>query len=122
MTLNFLLCDAVVENLALIEKAEGTAGIGHNKLHNIYRELGLEQGGALDFSDYVDAVAKAYLAGDETAINHFFTLLEVYAERTAPRMLQETKKAGGVMFKDTGVEQVPAVQKYSPKSEKFRSN
>ena len=111
----------VVENLALIEKAEGTAGIGHNKLHNIFRELGLEQGGDLDFSEYVDAVAKAYLAGDETAINHFFTLLEVYAARTAPRMAQETKKAGGVMFKDTGVEELTSVQKYKPKSTKFRN-
>tara|TARA_R100000458_G_C8257923_1_gene233804 strand:- start:47 stop:1627 length:1581 start_codon:yes stop_codon:yes gene_type:complete len=111
----------VVENLALIEKAEGTAGIGHNKLHNIFRELGLEQGGDLDFSELVDEVAKAYLAGDETAINHFFTLLEVYASRTAPRMVQETKKAGGVMFKDTGVEELSSVQKYKPTSTKFRN-
>ena len=112
----------VLENLALIEKYEDSTGIGHNKLHNIYRELGLEQGGDLDFAEIVDAVAESYLAGDKTAINHFFTLLEVYAERTAPFMAEQTKKAGGKMFKDTGVEQVPAVQKYSPKSEKFRSN
>ena len=112
----------VLENLALIEKYEDSTGIGHNKLHNIYRELGLEQGGDLDFAEIVDAVAESYLAGDKTAINHFFTLLEVYAERTAPFMAEQTKKAGGKMFKDTGIEQVPAVQKYSPKSEKFRSN
>ena len=112
----------VIENLALIEKYEDSTGIGHNKLHNIYRELGLEQGGDLDFAEIVDAVAESYLAGDKTAINHLFTLLEVYTERTAPFMAEQTKKAGGKMFKDTGVEQVPAVQKYSPKSEKFRSN
>ena len=112
----------VLENLALIEKYEDSTGIGHNKLHNIYRELGLEQGGDLDFAEVVDAVAESYLAGDKTAINHLFTLLEVYAERTAPFMAEQTKKAGGKMFKDTGVEQVPAVKKYSPKSEKFRSN
>ena len=111
----------VVENLALIEKLEGPAGIGHNKLHNIYRELGLEQGGDLDFSEIVDAVSKAYLAGDETAVNHFFTLLEVYAERTAPYMAEQTRKAGGVMFKDTSVETLPSVQKYKPKSTKFRN-
>jgi hypothetical protein len=112
----------VVENLALIEKYEDSTGIGHNKLHNIYRELGLEQGGDLDFAEIVDAVTESYLAGDKTAINHLFTLLEVYAERTAPFMAEQTKKAGGKMFKDTGVEQVPAVQKYSPKSAKFRTN
>jgi len=112
----------VLENLALIEKYEDSTSIGHNKLHNIYRELGLEQGGDLDFAEVVDAVAESYLAGDKTAINHLFTLLEVYAERTAPFMAEQTKKAGGKMFKDTGVEQVPAVKKYSPKSEKFRSN
>jgi len=112
----------VLENLALIEKYEDSTGIGHNKLHNIYRELGLEQGGDLDFAEVVDAVAESYLAGDKTAINHLFTLLEVYAERTAPFMAEQTKKSGGKMFKDTGVEQVPDVQNYSPQTEQFRSN
>jgi len=112
----------VVENLALIEKYEGDKGIGHNKLHNIFRDekLGLEQGGDLDFSDYIDAVVDAYNNGDKTAINHFFTLLEVYAARTAPRMQEETLKAGGEMFKETGMEKLPEVESYNPQTTKFR--
>lgn len=109
-----------VDNLALIEKLEGSHGIGHNKLHNIYRDLGLEQGGPLDFADLMDAVAESYLAGDESAINHFFTLLDVYKERTAPYLKEQTIKSGGVMFKDTGVEKLPEVQQYKPKTEKWR--
>ena len=109
-----------VDNLALIEKLEGSHGIGHNKLHNVYRDLGLEQGGPLDFADLMDAVAESYLAGDESAINHFFTLLDVYKERTAPYLKEQTIKSGGVMFKDTGVEKLPEVQQYKPKTEKWR--
>lgn len=88
-----LKTSGTIGNLSLLDE------VPHNKLHNWYREFGLEQGKELDFADYIKEIATAYTEG-RTDINEFFSILEVYSERVAPYMAQKTKEAGGIRFQD----------------------
>ena len=86
-----------IGNLSLLREAD------HTKLHQIFRELGLEQGGDLDFADYMKAIGDSYLDGTAD-INQFFRMIEVYAEEVIPLTQRELNKFDHLRFADSGID------------------
>jgi len=86
-----------IGNLSLLREAD------HTKLHQIFRELGLEQGGDLDFADYMKAIGDSYLEGTAD-INQFFRMIEVYAEEVVPLTQRELNKFDHLRFADSGID------------------
>ena len=78
-----------IGNLTVMKKTD------HTKLHNLFRELGLEQSGMLDFADYMKAIGDAYVKG-EADVNAIFRMTEIYAEEVAP-FLKATEGVGTPM-------------------------
>tara|TARA_R100001443_G_scaffold61705_1_gene71810 strand:- start:436 stop:1962 length:1527 start_codon:yes stop_codon:yes gene_type:complete len=85
-----------IGNLSLLREAD------HTKLHQIFRELGLEQGGDLDFADYMKAIGDAYLDGTAD-VNQFFRMLEVYAEEVVPLTQSKTAQFDNLPFAQSGI-------------------
>ena len=83
-------------NLTVMAKAD------HTKVHNLFRELGLEQAGMLDFADYMKAIGDAYLDGTAD-VNAIFRMIEIYSEEVVP-FLKATEDVGTAMRK-TGMVQ-----------------
>ena len=83
-------------NLTVMAKAD------HTKLHNLFRELGLEQAGMLDFADYMKAIGDAYLDGTAD-VNAIFRMIEIYADEVVP-FLKATEDVG-TAFRKTGMVQ-----------------
>ena len=81
----------------------------HNELHTMFRGIGIEQGGSLDFADYMQDIAKNVALGN-TDVNEFFTMLEVYSNRTMPWLKKKAKAFGGKEFTDIPME--PYLDKY----------
>ena len=87
-----------IGNLTALRKAD------HTKLHNIYRELGLEQGRELDFAGYMKAIGDAYLDGTAD-VNQFFRMIEIYQEEGLPLVLAALEEVPHKRFKDTGIKE-----------------
>ena len=85
-----------IGNLTALKKAD------HTKLHNIYRELGFEQGKELDFAGYMKAIGDAYLDGTAD-VNQFFRMIEIYQEEGLPLVLAALEEVPGTRFGDTGL-------------------
>mgnify|MGYP003322291505 FL=1 len=98
-----LQSSGVRKNLSIMKKDP------HNELHTMYRKMGFEQGKELDFADYMQEIAKSVGKG-ETDVNEFFTMLEVYAERTMPWLKKKTKSFGGTEMSELPIDSV--VDKY----------
>ena len=98
-----LQSSGVRKNLSIMKKDP------HNELHTMYRKMGFEQGKELDFADYMQEIAKSVGKG-ETNVNEFFTMLEVYAERTMPWLKKKTKSFGGTEMSELPIDSV--VDKY----------
>ena len=98
----------VRKNLSLMIKKP------HNKMHNVFRKLGMEQGGDLDLSDYMKEISENVLKG-KADINEFFTMLEVYAQRVKPFMSKEIQKAGGRSMSDIPMKEFIDAYKKRPK-------
>ena len=81
----------------------------HNELHTMFRGMGIEQGGSLDFADYMQDISKNIALGN-TDVNEFFTMLEVYSNRTMPWLKKKAKSFGGKEFTDIPME--PYLDKY----------
>ena len=81
----------------------------HNELHTMFRKMGFEQGKELDFADYMQDIAKNVALGN-TDVNEFFTMLEVYSNRTMPWLKKKAKSFGGKEFTDIPME--PYLDKY----------
>ena len=86
-----------IGNLSLLREAD------HTKLHQIFRNIGLEQGGNLDFADYMKAIGDAYLDG-KADINQFFRMIEVYAEEVIPLTQQKLNQFDHLRFADSGID------------------
>ena len=87
-----------IGNLTALRKAD------HTKLHNIYRELGLEQGRELDFAGYMKAIGDAYLDGTAD-VNQFFRMIEIYQEEGLPLVLAALEEVPHKRFGDTGIKE-----------------
>ena len=98
-----LQSSGVRKNLSIMRKDP------HNELHTMYRKMGFEQGKELDFADYMQEIAKSVGKG-ETDVNEFFTMLDVYAERTMPWLKKKTKSFGGTEMSELPIDSV--VDKY----------
>jgi len=85
-----------IGNLTALKKAD------HTKLHNIYRELGFEQGKELDFAGYMKAIGDAYLDGTAD-VNQFFRMIEIYQEEGLPLVLAALEEVPNTKFRDTGI-------------------
>ena len=83
-----------IGNLTVMQKAD------HTKLHNLFRELGLEQSGPLDFADYMKAIGDAYLDGTAD-VNAIFRMIEIYAEEVAPFL--KASEGVGTPMRATGI-------------------
>ena len=77
----------------------------HSNLHKKLRKMGFEQGKDLDFAEYMREISNSYQKG-ETSIDEFFTMLEVYANRTMPWLRKLAKKHGGVDLKDIPMDKI----------------
>tara|TARA_R100001463_G_scaffold32904_1_gene73391 strand:- start:165 stop:1547 length:1383 start_codon:yes stop_codon:yes gene_type:complete len=96
-------------NLTVMSKAD------HTKVHNLFRELGLEQAGMLDFADYMKAIGDAYLDGTAD-VNAIFRMIEIYSEEVVP-FLKATEDVGTAMRK-TGM--VQESEKFLGEGDKMR--
>jgi len=85
-----------IGNLSLLREAD------HTKLHQIFRNIGLEQGGHLDFADYMKAIGDAYLKGDAD-VNQFFKMIEVYAEEVIPLTQSKAAQFDNLPFAQSGI-------------------
>jgi len=87
----------------------------HNELHTMFRKMGLEQGGSLDFADYMQSIAKDVALG-KTDVNQFFTMLDTYASHTMPWLKKKAESFGGTEFSKIPME--PYLDKYQGLLEK----
>ena len=98
-----------IGNLTVMAKAD------HTRLHNLFRELGLEQAGMLDFADYMKAIGDAYLDGTAD-VNAIFRMIEIYSEEVVP-LLKATEDIGDA-FRTTGM--VQESEKFLGEGDKMR--
>tara|TARA_R100000781_G_scaffold103816_1_gene67485 strand:- start:39 stop:1541 length:1503 start_codon:yes stop_codon:yes gene_type:complete len=90
-----------IGNLTLLKKVD------HTKLHQIYRELGFEQGKELDFAGYMKAIGDAYLDGTAD-VNQFFRMIEVYQEEALPIIKAALDSQPNIPMKETGMTEFAA--------------
>lgn len=86
-----------IENLSLLDK------VPHGKLHNKFKEVGLEswydtnaemfRGGELDITEYIKEIGQSVAEG-KTSINEMFDILDVYAEVVIPYIKEQTEAVG----------------------------